>query len=149
MTDLSEIVPLERVVKIRHPKTGKDTGLTFSIVSLEDHKLKRIKREITDDRIKLERANKSFTAKEIEDNRFRLIFAAITAWEWGKPIVEEAVFNDKEELVSPAVYGDQASFEGEQLPFNEQNVQRVFRKLPWIADQLENEISDTKAFFQA
>jgi len=123
--DLSEIKPVERMIDIIHPSTGEEVGLKVTVVSIDDERLKRVKRKIQDESIRLQNKNKSFKAEDIEDNRLKLVFAAMTSWQW----VGEATFH------------------GEKPEFNLKNVKELFKELPWVQEQIENEVSDQAAFF--
>lgn len=129
--DLNTLKPTERFVEIEHPKTGLPIGIKVSIVSINDDRMKRVKRKIQDERIRLESRGKGFKSEEIEDNRLILCFTAMTGWEWGKnPSTDEDV-----------------TFNGSKPEFNMKNVREVFSALPWFQTQVEEAISDEAAFF--
>ena len=128
--DLSSIKPTERTVEINHPGTGHPLGVRVRIMSIEDDRLKRLKREITDERLKLEQRNKSLKTVDIEANANRLLFAASLGWEWYAP-----------------EGGEQPTFHDEVPEYNQKNFMAVIRELPWFASQLRDEIDEEKAFF--
>ena len=130
MADISTIKPTERTVEIKHPGTGSPLGIRVTVMSIEDDRLKRIKRDIADESLRLQSKNKSFKADQVEANGVRLLFGATTGWEWYAPEGEEA-----------------PTFEGETPEYSERNFKRVVNALPWFADQLREEIDETKAFF--
>lgn len=132
MADISTIKPSERTVEIMHPGTGQALGVRVRVMSIEDDRLKKIKREITDERFKLESKNKSLKSDDVERNGNRLLFAATTGWEWYNPTGNEA---------------DMPDFHGEQPDYTQRNFMAVINELPWFADQIREEIDETKAFF--
>ena len=124
--DITELKPTERFIEIVHPANGKELGIKVSILSINDVKLKKIKRRIQDERLRLEARGKSFKSEDIEENLNDVLFNAITGWEW---------------------YGD-VDFNGEKPLFNQKNVKDVFEELPWFKTQVEEAITDEQAFFQ-
>lgn len=123
--DLSKIKPVERLYEILHPATGEEVGITVGIMSLDDDRLRTIKRQIQDKKTHLEARGKSFTAKQIEENQRMLVFTAMTSWEWR---------------------GD-ANWNNEIPAFNQKNVFEIFETIPWFLTQLSNEIGLTESFF--
>lgn len=141
--DISNVKPAsEIIVDILHPATDEPLGIKVAVCSLDDDKLKRVKRKIQDDAIALQRKNKSLKSDEIDANRSLICFTSMSGWSWEKPLLKPAT-NDK-----PAIYGEEPSFHGEKPTFNQANVYRVFDELPWFRDQIEEKIGETKSFFQ-
>ena len=123
--DLSKLKPTERVIEIKHPKTQEDIGVSVSILSINDESMKKIKRKIQDERIRLEQKGKTFKSVEIEENEDNLLFSAMTSWTWG---------------------GD-SNYEGQKPEFNLKNVRMIFEALPWFKAQVMGAVSDEEAFF--
>lgn len=130
MADLAGVLPGETELDIQHPGTKQPTGLKWRLMSINDERMKRVKRMITDRRLDLEKKGKTFKAEEIEDNLNMILFKGSLGWTWG----EDAD-------------GDKATFNGEQPEFNQKNVIAVLTALPWIADQLQEAINDDERFF--
>ena len=124
--DLSNIKTGERILEIVHPSTGEKVGVRVSAVSILDPKLKRIKKQILDRRLALERKNSGFKSDDIETNLSELLFAALTGWEW---------------------YGKDVMFHGVKPDFNKENVFKVFSELEWFQTQVNEFINETSAFF--
>ena len=124
--DISGIKSSERIIEMMHPATKELLGIRVSLMSLDDPRMKKIKRKITDDRLHLEARGKHFKAEQIDDNRNALTFGAMTGWDW---------------------YGQDVTFKGQKPEFNRANVYSVFDELTWFRDQLDEEIGETKAFF--
>jgi hypothetical protein len=137
--DIGNIKPIERTIEIAHPGTGGPLGVRVRVMSIEDERLKKIKREITDDRFKLESKNKSLKTEDVERNGNRLLFSATLGWEWYNPTGEEG----DEGYDADAM----PTFNGEVPDYNQKNFMAVIRELPWFADQIREEIDETKAFF--
>lgn len=125
--DISDLKPAERVVEILHPATGEELGVRISLLSLEDQKLKQLKRRLTDERIRLESKGKSFKAADLEENGNEILLASVTGWEW---------------------YSQNITFHGQKPEFNRKNFLEVIGELPWFKAQIEVAISDEQAFFQ-
>lgn len=123
--DLLSLTPVERIVPILHPVTKVELGITVSLMSLQDERMKKIKRRILDEKLRLQSRGKDFKAEEIQENGNLIIFSAMTGWEWS---------------------GD-ATFNNEKPAFNQANVFKVFEKLPWFRAQLDEALNDEEAFF--
>lgn len=137
--DISAVKPTNRTIEIKHPGTGQPIGLRVIIVSVEDDRLKAVKRSIMDRRLYLEQRGKTFKAEEVEENTQNLLFTATLGWEWYNPTGEEGDDGFDAEAMP--------DFEGEQPIFNQRNFRRVATKLSWFADQINEEIGERKAFF--
>lgn len=172
-SDISTIKPNEDILEIKHPKTDAILGVRVGLRSIDDEALQRVKRQIRDARNKLQARNKSFTAKEEDENEKLLIFTAMTFWEWYVPeieaerripaklITEEKIIPatvDEPERIEPAVYepekiipavmGERPTFHGEVPTFNQKRVYEVFEELSWFQEQLAEKCGETKSFFQ-
>ncbi len=130
MTDIASIVAIDRTIEIIHPKTGEPLGIRVKVVSMDDDRLTKVKRQILDRRLYLEARGKTFKAEEIEENSVNILFAATLDWEWYKP--------DN---------GEQATFQGSVPDFIRRNFGDVVGKLPWFRDQLHEALGETKDFF--
>lgn len=137
--ELTDIKPTERTVEIAHPATGAPIGVRVTIMSLDDDRLKRIKRNITDESLKLQSKGKAFKVEELERNSKGLLFGATTRWEWYNPTGSEG--DDGYDADA------QAKFNGEIPEYNQKNFYAVIDALPWFADQLREELEDAKGFF--
>lgn len=140
MTDLATIVTADRAIEILHPGTGDRLGVRVNIVHIDDDRLAKQKRVITDRRLYLEARGKTFKAEEIEENKNILLFTAMTGWTWYNPTGKPG---DKgyDENATP-------SFDGAEQPeFDRQTVFAVLKKLPWFSDQVNEAVGETKAFF--
>ena len=125
--DISSVKPApEMIIDIVHPATDEPLGIKVSVCSLDDDKLKNVKRKIQDNALLLQRKGKNLKSDEIEANKNLICFTAMSGWSW------EA----------------DATFHGEKPAFTKANVDRVFEELPWFRDQIEEKIGETKSFFQ-
>lgn len=134
--DIAAIVSTDRKVEIVHPATGERIGVRIKLVSIDDDRLTKVKRSIADRKIHLQARAKDFKAEELEENRHNLLFAAMLEWEW----YSQDATND-----TPAI--EQPTFNGEVPEFNRRNAIDVFNKLPWFADQVNEAVGETQAFF--
>jgi hypothetical protein len=140
MTDLATIVTASRTIEILHPGTGDRLGVRVNVVHIDDERLAKEKRRITDRRLYLEARGKTFKAEEIEENKNILLFSAMTGWEWYNPTGEPGA-EGYDESAMP-------TFDGSEQPeFNRKTVFAVLEKLPWFSDQVNEAVGETKAFF--
>lgn len=130
--DIAGIKASERIVDIVHPVSGEKLGITISLMSYDDPRMKSVRRRITNRRLQLDARGKHFKAEELEENNHELCFSAMTGWSWDK---------------SPE--GDEVTFNGKKPDFNKVNVFAVFEELPWFREQVDQAIADEKAFFTA
>jgi transglutaminase-like putative cysteine protease len=140
MADISEIKPIDRKIEIKHPGTKQPIGIRLTVLSMEDDRLKRLKRRIIDEGLHRNARGKHFKAEEIEDNRYALLFGASLDWEWYNPTGEEG---DKD-------YDADAmpDFHGGIPEFNRKNFVAVCDELSWFADQVDEAVGDDDAFFK-
>lgn len=137
--DISNIKPTDRTIEIRNPATHQPLGIRCRVVSIEDDRLKAVKRKISDESLRLQSKGKAFKSDELESNGLTLLFTAVLGWEWYNPTGNEG----------DAGYDPEAmpSFNGEVPDFNQKNFKQIATTLPWFADQIREEIDETKAFF--
>lgn len=126
--DISTLIPVERIIEIKHPVKDENLGIRVNIISLNDEKMKQIRRKFINKRIELEKKGKSFRADDIESNEIDLLVACITGWDW---------------------YGEDVTFNGSKPDFNEANVRNVLNTFSWFKDQVSEAVGDEKAFFQS
>ena len=141
MTDIAQIKPVSRTIEIKNPGNSMPLGIRLNIVSMDDKRLVKVKRAISDHRMQLERKGKSgFNAEQIEENVRNLQFAATTGWEWYNPTGKEG----DEGYDADAT----PSFEGEtNIEFNQRNFMRIVTALPWFGEQISEELGEREAFF--
>lgn len=142
MTDIATIKTTDRTIEILHPATGEKLGIRCTIVSVDDERLTKVKRDITNRRLYLEQRGKTFKAEEIEENKSNLLFAATTDWQW---YAQDAVLDDNGKVITEA--RDKPTFNGEAPDFNRKNFNAVIASLPWFGDQINEAVGETKAFF--
>ena len=134
MVDLANMQPSERTIEILDPGSKRPVGVRVTVVSIDDDKLTKVKRAITDKRLYLEQRGKSFKSEDIEENRNNILLASITGWEWYNP--------------DPSDAANHAMFNGEVPEFNRRNVANVITTLRWFGDQINEAIGETESFFQ-
>lgn len=143
MVDISAIKPSERVLELHHPADETQLlGIRVSLVSINDPRMKKLKRRIQDEKARLERAGKILKAEDIEENADELLFNAMTGWQWYNPTGEKGDA-DYDENAMP-------EFKGKQPEFNRANVLAILREpgAEWFAEQISAAISDEKSFFK-
>lgn len=139
--DISKLKPLERTIEIMNPATGYTTplGIRVKMMSIEDDRLKKLKRSFTDEHLKRDSKGKAIKADELEHNSHMLLFTASLAWEWYNPTGQK---------------GD-AGFEADAMPdwkgavpeYNQRNFIEVLTEFPQFADQIQEAVDEKKAFF--
>lgn len=122
--DLSSIKAENRAFEIRNPKTDEPIGLIITLIPESDAKVQAVQRKFLNDRIQ---RRKPPTAEQIESSQLAKVIAGIEKWEWT----------------------GEANFHGEKPEFNEANARKLFKELPWIRKQVDEEIGDDAAFFQS
>ena len=125
MVDLSTIKPNDRTIEITNPGTGENLGVRVTVMSYDDDRLKRIRRQLTDKRFADDQKRKPLKSEQVEENGNMLLFSAMTGWEWY----------------------DDATFSGDVPDFNRKNVFAVFDALPWFRAQVDTAVADEEAFF--
>jgi len=126
--DISTLKPNDRIIEIKHPvNDSENIGIRVTIISLNDEKMKSVRRRFINKRLELEKKGKSFRADDIEDNELDLLVASITGWEW---------------------YGD-VEFNGSKPEFTQANVKKVLTEFEWFKNQIAEAVGDDKAFFQS
>lgn len=125
--DIATITPTDRKIEILHPSTGEALGLSITLISPDDPRMRKIIRRITDQALSKRQKNKAFSAEEVETNQIALMTEAVIGWDW---------------------YGADVSFHGDKPEFNAINVRKVIAELPFVRAQLDEEMGETKSFFQ-
>ena len=138
--DLTSLKPSSRSIEIKHPVTEEPVGIRIDIVSIDDDRLKKLKRQIIDASQKLQVKGKFFSAVELEQNANLIMFTASEGWKWYNPTGKE----------SDEGYDADAmpSFHDEVPAYNQKNFVALITELPWVRKQLNDEMEETKAFFE-
>lgn len=121
--DISSIVATERSVHIKHPATGEPIGLVITLRPDTDPVVVEARRRFLNDRLA---KRGKITAEKLEQQQNAVLIAAISGWTWE---------------------GD-VTFEGAKPDFNPVNLAKVLKKLPWMREQIDEELGDNAAFFQ-
>jgi hypothetical protein len=133
---LATLAPKETgaTVAILHPVTRLETGITVTVLGTDSDVCKKVQRKQLNRRLELQtksRSNKfSMTAEELEKEALDVLVACVVGWHTGeRPEIEMN--------------------EGEWLPCTPDNVKRVLTELPWLKEQLDQEIGDRANFLPA
>lgn len=122
--DISTIVANPRTFDIKHPATGEPIGLKITVLPSSDPKVKAARRKLLNDRL---HRNHNVTAERIEQSNLALLESAVSGWEWEGEL----------------------TFENGKPDFSEQALRKVLRALPWVKDQIDEELGNDAAFFEA
>ena len=118
--DLSSIIALDTApVAIKHPKTGRATGIVIYLASKDSQTFRDAMREVQSRAMKRE---EEFTPEEAEREVIALLSACVTGWEE----VQEG---------------------GTPLECTPENVKRVLSAYPWIRRQVDAAWGDETRFF--
>jgi len=140
MADISNLVPTAREIEIKHPVTDDPIGIRIDLCSIDDPKLKALKRQMTDKRNKAAMKGSPLKASDIEQNENTLMFNACEGWHWYNPTGSEG-----DDGYDPDAMPD---FDGEVPDFNQRNFFRVIDRLQWMRRQIATELDEEKDFFQ-
>jgi hypothetical protein len=114
--DLSQIKTTDRTIEALHPSTGEKVGIRITLISIDDERMTKVKRQITDERMRLEARGKHFKAEDLESNKVNILAAAMTGWNWYNPTGTEG---DKD--YDP---DGQTTWNGEVPEFNRRDLER-------------------------
>lgn len=138
--DVLSITPGERTIEMHHPRSEAELlGIRITLKSLDDDSLVRMKREFTDEYLKLNARNKVQKSEQIEANTIRLMTAAITNWVWYNPTGSEGD-NGYDPEAQPHLNGET------NPPCNPKYIAQ-FLANPHLRKMITEETEDTKAFF--
>lgn len=139
MANIGDIKPIEQVVEIKHPGTKSLLGIRVSMMSKDDDRLKRFKRELRNKAIQLEKRGKVADADAEDKNGKAFAFEACTGWEWYNPT---GIEGDKGYDAS-----EMPDFNGSVPEFNRKNFMEVIDELPWFLSQLGQMFDEEEGFF--
>lgn len=142
MADLSTLTPGEHVLEILHPVSDKPLGVRIGLVSTDDPKLKKLRRQFIDKDQALAAKNRKYrpSAEELESRFDQIALTACQWWEWYNPTGKEG----DEGYDADAM----PTFDGEVPEFNPRNFNRVTGRLPWLKAQINEQLEETKDFLK-
>lgn len=124
---LSEIKPVDYAHALTHPASGVEIGLKITLVSLDDDRMKSVKRNINDRNLAKRQRNKMLTTVDQEKGQLDLILNAAIDWEW---------YNGLE-------YTDE-----DQTPeFSRAKLADILTTIPWAINQLDEALGTEANFF--
>lgn len=138
--DITAIKPSDRTIEIMRPGANVPLGIELTLISVDDERLAKVKRAITDKKLQLQRKGKDFTADDLKANKEMILLATIIDWRWYNPTGVEGDEGYDEEK-HPSIEGD------ENPEHNPRNVRKCIA-LDWFADQVWTEIAETDEFFK-
>ena len=123
--DIADIKYVEKEVEILHPATKEPLGVFIKLMSPDDDRMLRLKKQMGDKRAQIEAKGKYFKTEELIKNRHMVLFTAMTGWRWE---------------------GD-TTFNGEKPELNQKNAFQIFEERPWFANQIDEHFSELESFF--
>jgi hypothetical protein len=103
--DIASIKPVDRKVKILHPATKEELGIVVTIMSPRDKRLDGLRNQQAQKQLNLQTKNKAQKVDDLKNDRRKILFSAITNWEWGTdPDGEPNSFNgERPNSITPLV----------------------------------------------
>jgi hypothetical protein len=133
-------------VELKHPTTGKPTGIFVGILGKHSDVFREIVRERTNNRVKAAaEASKAgddeptLTAEQIEERAIELLTACTTNWRSETRNAKGEVIDNK-----PVI-----KFKGEELTFSVVNAKRLYTHFIWMREQIDGKIGDLDLFIKA
>lgn len=142
MTELAALVPVERKLEILHPVTDSPLGVRIALISVDDDRLKKLRRAFVDKDQGLAAKKRNYrpSAEELESRFEQIAFTACQGWHWYNPTGSEGDEGYSAEAMP--------TFDGEVPEFNMRNFQAVTRRLEWFKAQINEALEETKDFLK-
>jgi len=137
-------------IELLHPTTGEELGMFFTVLGKHSQVFREIIKERVDKRrlaeFQAQRKNKPYnpTADEIESEGLKLLIACTVSWE-----TEVSAINPKTKLAEILETKPVWLFGGEELSFTYANAERVYSKMLWIREQVDEAIGSLENFITA
>jgi hypothetical protein len=110
-------------VKIYHPKTGEEMGITIKVVGPESSRQKRIRNLLVNERLMRNR-NRRPTAVELDTDALKISAAAILGWEG-------------------------IEINGKVFEYSAENAEHLLTNYPFIREQIDSTVSDRGVFIKS
>lgn len=129
MADLSEFDDLASAqeegieVKVTHPKTGEEMGITIRVAGPESDRQKKARNRLVNDRL-IKNRNRRVTAAELEQDALKVSAASILGW-------------------------DNIEIKGQPLEFNLENAEKLLKNYPFIREQVDSAVNDRALFMKS
>ncbi len=127
MADISSVIASEREVDIVHPVTQEPIGLKLTVRPDSAPEVRAVERKW----LTMGLRGRRITAEQMESRGIEILVAHVSGWAWG---------NDTN--------GEACTFDGGTPEFNEPNLRKVLKALPWIKKQLDVEAGNDSGFFK-
>lgn len=118
------IMDVENPVTGEKLKTADGAPVTITLLGLDSDRLKKRQNELTNDVLKKGFRPKRVTAEKGEDDRLTTLALATVGWE-------------------------NIDLGGEKLDFSQDNARKLYRRLPWLAEQVDAFVGDRANFLKA
>lgn len=129
--DLSSLDALQKnldegiALEIKHPVSGQPIGLTIKLLGYESETVKALQRKAANERIRNPRH--VVTAEEIESRTIRMQAATIKGW----------------------AFAEGFTLDGKVPECNPTEAERLLRRFPFIAKQVDDAAADQARFLEA
>lgn len=117
-------------VEIRHPVTNVPLGVTIRVLGRDSDTFKEHTRDLLNTRLRRE----AMAAKRGKDADLRTV---------------EVIETENMDLLVTCTLGwKNVSYGGQELPFEEANVRKIYKEFPWIYDQVNEAIGTLELFLK-
>ncbi len=107
-------------IEILHPVTGKELGITITIVGADSERYRKNLRSLANSRLN-RKARKTASLEEAEEDGLELLAKATLGW---KGVVVD----------------------GAEIPFSPLEAKKLYKRFPWIKEQVDAAIADRRTF---
>lgn len=121
--DFATIKASGRVIDVRHPGNGEQTGLKITLLPPHDPAVEAASRKVINRRINSRR--KRHNIEVYEGDTLEILIAAVADWEWG----------------------GEATFRGARPECTPENVREVLTEVKWLRKVLQDEMDNESDFF--
>ena len=121
--DTGEAAEMGATLEVLHPTENTPLGITITLAGADSDVYRKMVNKSVNKRVQRIKPGQSipFTAEEQEESGLNLLAACTLAWEG-------------------------VVVEGETLPCNTENAKMVYRRFPWIKEQVDQFIGDRANF---
>lgn len=122
--EISNIKVIERTIDILNPATKEKLGIQITLMSPKDPRLDKLRDAISQKQLTLQTKNKVQKVDDLKADRLKILFAAITGWDWG-----ENKWDGETPELKPVVFND------------------IMERAPWMMEQIDEAFSEAESFF--
>jgi len=80
--EIDDIATVEKTYEVPHPSTDENVGIRVTLMSVNDKRMKGLKRQIQNANLQRQAKRKTIKAVEVEENEIAMASGAIVSWDW-------------------------------------------------------------------